>query len=358
MYFQGTFQETIFPIRHGTVEASHCYDHNDSDSLFEEELLTPQRLPLLGQYPKIYSLDQNNESSFSTELQLNPLSERVLQWLDLSGKGKQLHSLTGEKRSTKESRKTASVDFRKPHVSRRRELPTRSLSVDVLESTSLTSRSSDAPPVRQRKPLSLVVATTNSAHHEDCQWRRAVEEPPVIQTFEPPRLLRPMTAWPPPTSPNRPQLHIFMPPLAGVGKIDETSEAESTIEQASWKLLTSCSEPRERKLNKNLCPSDSSIRIKTKSKSFIDTCESLRWQFATNLRCHQSYLCFTEWKMIRLIFSQTMINMYNTLFFQQESFFDGNSFEDGALSLLRTTSLYSETSVITYTFNLNYSAIS
>lgn len=33
-----------------------------------------------------------------------------------------------------------------------------------------------------------------------------------------------------------------------------------------------------------------------------------------------------------------MINMYNTLFFQQESFFDGNSFEDGALSLLRTTS--------------------
>lgn len=216
------------------MEASHCYDHNDSDSLFEEELLAPQRLPLLGQYPKIYSLDQTNESSFSTELQLNPLSERVLQWLDLSGKGKQLHSLTGEKRSTKESRKTASVDFRKPHVSRRRELPTRSLSVDVLESTNLTSRSSDAATARQRKPLSLVVATTNSAHHhEDCQWRRAVEEPPVIQTFEPPRLLRPMTAWPPPTSPNRPQLHIFMPPLAGVGKIDESSEADSTIEQAS-----------------------------------------------------------------------------------------------------------------------------
>lgn len=112
------------------------------------------------------------------------------------------------------------------------------------------------------------------------------------------------------------------------------------------------------KLNKNLCPSDSSILIKTKSKYFIDTCVSLRWLFATNLRCHQSYLCFTEWKMILLIFSQTTINMYNTLFFQQESFFDGNSYEDGALSLLRTTSLYSRTSVITYTFNLNYSAIS
>lgn len=53
-----------------------------------------------------------------------------------------------------------------------------------------------------------------------------------------------------------------------------------------------------------------------------------------------------------------MINMYNTLLFQQESFFDGNSFEDGVLSLLHTTRLYSRTSVITYTFNLNFSAIS
>jgi hypothetical protein len=67
--FQGSFKDGMFPIRQGTVEASHCYDHDDSDSLFENEHdhdIPRPRLPLLGQYPKVLFVDHRKTLTFKS----------------------------------------------------------------------------------------------------------------------------------------------------------------------------------------------------------------------------------------------------------------------------------------------------
>ncbi|KAG8302135.1 hypothetical protein J6590_037515 [Homalodisca vitripennis] len=222
--YQENFQESIFPIERGSVESSHCYDHDhdDSDSQYEED----HRLPLLGQYPKVYSFTSSEHPFLPLpELQLNPLSERVLQWLDLSGKGKRLSAAPPREAETSREPKTA--DPRR--TLRRRELPTRSLSVDVLANIKLSARSLNTH-VRQKKQHPVIVTSPTSSEHEECRTKKPPEEPPVVQTFEPPRLLRPLSSWPQSATPNRPQLHIFMPPLADEVRLEDTSECESTNE--------------------------------------------------------------------------------------------------------------------------------
>lgn len=184
-------------------ESVISYQQYDDTSFMSDKLPTLQT--------KIYYTD-TPEVLPSLPDEENQLSERVLQWLDLSG---QRLSVQPEPADVKR------LDRRKPEIrrtytARRKDFPTRSLSVDLpnLKTTRKVKKErktslEDVPPV-MRRPSSPI--------------------PPIVQSFDTPRQ-RLSSGWP--TSPNRPQLHIFMPPLDSEVEItvhnrqEEGSECES-----------------------------------------------------------------------------------------------------------------------------------
>lgn len=143
----------------------------------------------------------------------NPLSERVLQWLNLANKGHTRTATLLPKRPRNIS--SNGIKLSPP----KRKIFSRSATVDV------TSQ------ISQRK-TSVVIKTTKESpepqpllpvpFQEEQVCQPEIQSPLIVpQRYEP---IRPHTAWPSSaTKPSRPQLHIFIPPLEQLGKNAESS---------------------------------------------------------------------------------------------------------------------------------------
>lgn len=223
--------EAVYRIRNNNKDDAdnNCFDNDSSDN-------DAQLLPKLRQFIRPLSFYEHDKSADTSEDAMlpelqNPLSERVLQWLDLSGKSKQLHmpaivtaSESGsepatQKRDAQQLQLPNPTEPRRPYSVRKKYIPPRSLSVDISRNT----KHNDSQKSRQQ-----AADNKQSANCETCTVKAPYSPQPVVQTYE--TKLRPVTAWPQTSSPpNRPQLHIFMPPVDQYGDISEHDSITSDV---------------------------------------------------------------------------------------------------------------------------------
>lgn len=240
--------EAVYRIRnHVDSYRQNCYDDSGGNDAL--------RLPRLSRFIRPCSFYEHHKSEDTSddtllpELQENPLSERVMQWLDLSGKSKRLHTPTirpGSEPSVQaepvQKQLTTPTESRRPYSVCKKDIPIRSLSVDISRNLKITPKHNDSP--KNRQPIE----TSSKARRNDnseASTPKARSSSPIVHNYESPKL-RPVTAWPqaspsPASVPNRPQLHIFMPPIdndksdnANTGHHhDEVSEYDSYTSDAS-----------------------------------------------------------------------------------------------------------------------------
>lgn len=138
----------------------------------------------------------------------NPLSERVLQWLDLASKG---HTTT----TTLLPKRTRNIPSSAKPPNPKRKIHARSATVDIPQITE--RRLSSSILKTTAKESSAASPSTTPAIKDELVNSSDIQIPYVMpQRYEP---LRPLTAWPSSSKPSRPQLHIFIPPLEQTAKI-------------------------------------------------------------------------------------------------------------------------------------------
>ncbi|XP_075230951.1 uncharacterized protein LOC142329905 [Lycorma delicatula] len=225
------YQGTPYIARSGSLASLESETSSTSYSITDcelEECLVKLRVALdsveKANLPPIENSSTNSSrrdpspctSPSPSGFQQNPLSERVLQWLDLANKGNTKVASLLPKRT-----KNISTSIKTTHPKRR---VTRSaVVVDIPERkpSLLTSKrsSKDSPHLFHRSSPSI---------NEEKSQQNGIETPIVLpQRYEP---IRPLTAWSSSgAKPTRPQLHIFIPPLQQTFKTLTTSDCGSNV---------------------------------------------------------------------------------------------------------------------------------